>query len=88
MKETYSAVAETGSCSLDYKRWEEKANCGHKHRTIAAAQKCLSRKQQSFCNHGRVAGTPCKYCNGYAQSNSTSAIWYNGRIHNQNGERV
>ena len=31
MKTTYSIVVESGSCSPDYKRWEEKANCGHAH---------------------------------------------------------
>ena len=87
-RETYSAVVESGSCCLDYSRWEEKTHCGHNHRTIEAAQKCLDKKQRYYCNHGRPAGSPCKYCNGYAQAHSTSALWYNGRIHNQNSERV
>ncbi len=84
----YSAVVETGSCSPDYKRWEEKANCGHAHKTIESAQKCLDKKQTSYCNHGHVTGTPCSQCLGFAQRHSTSALWYNGRIHNQDGERV
>jgi len=40
MQKYFKVVAETGSCSLDYTRWEEKATCGHKHRTIDAAEKC------------------------------------------------
>lgn len=88
MKTTYAAVVESGSCSADYKRWEEIKHCGHNHRTIEAAEKCLSLKTRSYCNHGRITGLPCRQCLGYAQNHSTSAAWYNGRIHNQNGERV
>ena len=86
--ETYSAVVESGSCSPDYTRWDERCNCGHKHRTVAAAQNCLDRLTQSYCNHGRIAGTPCKHCLGYANADSTSAKWYGARIHNQEEERV
>jgi hypothetical protein len=87
-KITYTAVVETGSCSPDYKRWETRTDCGHAHKTREAAEKCLAKKQTSYCNHGRVAGTPCRHCLGYAQNHSTSALWYNGNIHNQNSERA
>jgi len=84
----FFAVSETGSCSPDYKRWEEEANCGHAHKTLNAAAKCLANKQQSYCNHGRPAGSSCSACLGFANADSTSALWYNGNIHNQHGERV
>lgn len=87
-KTTYTAVVETGSCSMDRLRWEERATCGHAHKTIEAAAACLAKKRRSYCNHGRIAGALCKHCLGYAQSHSASALWYNGTIHNQNGERV
>jgi len=69
-------------------RWEERANCGHAHKTIAAALRCLAKLTRWYCNHGRVARTPCRECLGYAQSHSTSARWYGAKIHNQNHERV
>lgn len=87
-KETYSVVVESGSCDPTYTYWHERANCGHAHRTIEAAEKCKEKLQQSYCNHGHVAGTPCIRCCGYAQANSTSAKWYNATIHNQNKERA
>jgi hypothetical protein len=87
-KETYSVVVESGSCDPTYTRWEEKAHCGHNHKTIEAAEKCMEKLTRSYCNHGHTAGTPCRECLGYAQSQSTSGKWYGARIHNQNGERV
>lgn len=86
--ERYSVVVESGSCSTDYKRWEEKEHCGHQHKTIDGAEKCREKLTRSYCNHGRVAGSPCKSCLGYAQRQSTSAKWYNATIHNQDGERI
>jgi hypothetical protein len=85
----YYAVAETGLCSLDRQHWEEWANCGHAHKTREAAIKCLSKKRRMYCEHGRLAGLPCKHCLGdYARGRTTSALWYAGTIHNQNKERV
>ena len=86
--ETYSAVVESGSCSPDYQRWEERATCGHAHRTIEAAQACLARKTRWYCQHGRPAGGRCRHCGGSARAQSTSALWYNSTIHNQRGERI
>jgi hypothetical protein len=87
-KETYSVVVESGSCSTDYRRWEERANCGHAHKTIDAAERCREKLTRSYCNHGHVSGTPCARCCGYAQSQTTSARWYRATIHNQDGERA
>ena len=87
-KETYSIVVESGSCSPDYQRWEERDHCGHKHRTTEAALKCKEKLTIFYCMHGRPAGSPCIMCCGYAQSNNTSAKWYGATIHNQDGERV
>ena len=88
MKATYSVVVESGSCSTDGKRWEEREHCGHKHRTIQAAVKCQQKLTRYYCQHGRPAHTPCSRCLGYAQAQQTSAQWYNARIHNQARERV
>ena len=45
---TYSAVSESGSWSQDENGnvtgREEKRHCGHKHRSIEAAEKCLMKK--------------------------------------------
>jgi len=71
--ERYSAVVESGSCSMDYKRWEEHRNCGHAHKTIEAAERCGEK------NYG------AKYVNGSWQAN---AAWHGYRVHNQDGERV
>lgn len=88
-KDRYYAVVETGSCSMDRKRWEERATCGHAHKTIAAAVKCLDKKRRYYCVHGHVAGTLCKRClGGIARSDCTSALWYNGTIHNQDQEPI
>ena len=90
--ERYSAVFESGSHSdpqAGKLRWEVRGTCGHVHRTIAAAQQCLDRRQRWFCLHGRRAGTPCRRCLGSAQANSTSADWgISGCIHDQHGHRV
>jgi len=86
--ERYSVVVESGSCSRDYRRWEERAHCGHNHRTIEAAEACLDKLTRWYCNHGRPQGTACRHCHGYAQGHSTSARWYNATIHNQDSERV
>jgi hypothetical protein len=40
-RKTYSAVVESGSSSPDYQRWEEREHCGHAHKTIGAAVRCL-----------------------------------------------
>ena len=86
--ERYSVVVESGSCSQDYKKWEERAHCGHAHRTIGAAEACMDKLTRWYCNHGRIQGAPCRHCYGCAQGHSTSAKWYNARLHNQDGERV
>ena len=44
MNQRYKAVVESGSCSMDYKLWEERATCGHLHKTIDAAEKCREKK--------------------------------------------
>ena len=88
-KTTYSAVVESRSSSVDYQRWDEQVNCGHRHKTIATAQQCLDAKRRLVCEHGRYAGLPCRHClGGSAHGKSCSATWYNGSIHNHNEERV
>jgi len=86
--ETYSVVTESGSCSTDYRYWHESNHCGHKHRTIEAAEECMVKLTRWYCQHGRPAGSSCRQCLGYAQQQNTSAEWYGATIHNQDGERV
>lgn len=72
-KETYSAVVESGSCSPDYKSWEERMNCGHTHKTFEAALACGKKNYAE------------KWVNGSWQA---SAAWHGYTVHNQNGERI
>ena len=62
----YKVVAETGSCSADNgmnaARWEERADCGHQHRTVEVAEKCkvklTARDKKGNCSalwyHARI----------------------------------
>lgn len=86
--ERYSVVVESGSCSQDYQKWEERAHCGHAHRTIEAATACMAKLTRRYCQHGRAQGTACRDCHGYAQGSSMSAQWFGATLHNQDGERV
>jgi len=72
-KETYSAVVETGWHDGEYTRWEEARNCGHKHKTVEAAEKCGAKHYDA------------KYRNG---SWSANAAWHNYRVHDSQGRRV
>lgn len=88
-RETYSVVVESGSCDPTYTRWEEREHCGHAHKTIEAAERCMHKLTRWQCNHGLWQGAPCSHClGGVARGDSTSAAWYNATIHNQDGERV
>ena len=71
--ERYSAVVESGSCSTDRKRFEERRNCGHAHKTLEAAERC------GATHYG------AHYTNGSWQA---CADWYGYTIHNQNEERA
>lgn len=84
----YTAVVETGSSSIDQTRHEQLDTCGHAHKTRDAAVNCLSKKQRYYCQHGRSAGSACSQCLGFARAEHTSAHWYNGAIHDQDGRRV
>ncbi len=72
-KLTYSAVVESGSCSTDYQRWEERKNCGHAHKTPGAALECGKKHYAA------------KYVNGSWQAR---AAWHGYKIHDQHGRRV
>lgn len=85
---TYSVVVESGSCDPTYTRWEERAHCGHRHRTLETAERCRSRLTRMYCQHGHVAGTWCVHCLGRARSQQTSARWYHATIHDQHGRRI
>ena len=69
----YSAVVESGSHSEDYERWEERKNCGHAHRTEAAALACGEKHYAA------------KYVRGSWQA---SADWHGYTVHDQDGRRV
>jgi hypothetical protein len=70
---TYSAVVESGSHSIDGKRWEERRNYGHAHRTIEAAKKCGAKLYNA------------RYVNG---SWTANAEWNGYTVHTRRGERV
>jgi hypothetical protein len=69
----YKAVVESGSCSTDYQRWEERRNCGHLHKSYEAAERCGTKLYNARYVHG---------------SWQASAAWHGWLIHNQDGERV
>jgi hypothetical protein len=71
----YYAVVETGSCSTDYKRWEERRNCGHAHRTVAAAERCGARHYDA--HYSKLTG-----------SWQANADWHGYTVHDQHGQRV
>ena len=73
MKKGFSAVVETGWHSADYRRYEERRNCGHAHRDVTAAEICGS----------RLYGA--RYVRGAWQAN---ADWHGYTIHNQDSEPV
>jgi len=53
MRNVFVAVVETGSCDAATRtRWEERATCGHQHRTWNAAYAC-GIKHQSWSTDGR-----------------------------------
>lgn len=85
---TFSVVVESGSCDMRGERWEERAHCGHRHKTIEAALYCMSKLTRYYCRHGRPSGTACRQCHGWASRHETSAKWYNARIHDQDHRRV
>lgn len=72
IRNRFSAVVESGSCSMDRKRWEERAHCGHKHRTYAAAEKCGEKHRGA--HYSATGSWEC------------SALWYHFSVHNQFGE--
>ena len=69
----FCAVVESGSCSCDYQRWEERQNCGHLHRTYEAAMDCGN---NHLNEHYDSTGWHC------------NAAWFNFTIHDQNGRRA
>jgi hypothetical protein len=73
LKLTYSAVVESGSCSMDYSRWEERKNCGHAHKTIEAAKRCGAKLYNSRYEGG---------------SWTASAAWHGYKVHDQFERRV
>ena len=54
-REQYSVVVEIGSCSTDYRQWPWRANCGHAHETIEAAQACMAELTRWFQGHSTSA---------------------------------
>jgi hypothetical protein len=71
----FSAVVESGSCSVDYRRWEERRNCGHLHRTVDAAEACGAKHYASHINE-------------LTHSWEANADWHGYTVHDQDGKRV
>lgn len=78
---TYSVVVrDANSWSRDTGIYSELDNCGHKHRTVEAAQKCLEALTAWRCLCGRTTKPYARCCG--TPHNSTSAHWYHARIEN------
>lgn len=76
---TYSVVVRdqnswdsaTGICT-------EIRNCGHKHRSEEAADKCMERLTAWWCLCGRTKQSFAPCCG--TPRNGTSAAWYHARV--------
>jgi len=71
----FSAVVESGSCSMDREHWEERRNCGHKHKSVDAAEACGKRHYGAHINK-------------YTHSWEANADWHGYTVHDQHGRRV
>lgn len=60
---TYTVCALTGAW-FDDGCIEMSSTCGHRHKTLAAAQKCLAKLTETACDHGIKAGGRCSLCTG------------------------
>lgn len=70
MKNTYTAVVETGWHSACGKYYETSIECGHKHRTIGAAEACGEKHYDAGYRNG---------------SWTANAAWHGYTVHDQNG---
>lgn len=85
---TYHAAVETGVCSPDESCWEDRINCGHNHRSLETALRCLAYNRLWYCNHGRRAGEPCPRC-GIARRDRCNPVWNcTAYIHDNEHHRV
>lgn len=76
---TYSVIVrDPNSWSAATGIHQELANCGHKHKSLAAAQKCYDKLTEWRCLCGRTTKRYASCCG--TPQNSTSATWYNARI--------
>ncbi len=62
--------------------------CGHKHKTIAAAEACERRLVRASCSHGTLAGMLCKDCLGRASASQWSADWFHSCIEDSAGNQA
>jgi hypothetical protein len=62
--------------------YEEVANCGHRHKTEAAAEACMTKLTAWRCNCGARSNsrTRCNSSTGTHSMDSTSALWHHSRV--------
>lgn len=65
---------------------QEIANCGHKHRTLEAAQHCMDKLTAWHCLCGRTTNSYAPCC--HTPHNSTSARWYNAHLEESDGSEI
>lgn len=70
---TYTVCALTGAW-FDDGCIEMSSTCGHRHKTLAAAQKCLAKLTETTCDHGIKAGGRCSF---YGRCGS---LWSVGKL--------
>ena len=76
----YTVCALTGAWFEDG-ALEMSSTCGHRHKTLATAQRCLAKLTDTTCDHGIRAGGRCSLCTGgRALPQNTAAKWYNAVI--------
>ena len=72
---TYSVIVrDPNSWNASTGIHQELNNCGHKHRTLAAAQKCINKLTESRCLCGHTAKNYCPRC--HTPHNSWAAAWW------------
>lgn len=85
-KSTYSVVVRdpnswTQNRDGSDRQYEITAHCGHKHKSLEAADACMARLTAWYCNCGERCDSHrrCSSSTGHT-ANSTSATWYHATV--------
>jgi hypothetical protein len=63
-------------------------DCGHRHKTALAADRCAAKLLNYTCQHGEHAGVLCSGCCGRARRDSHSGYWHLCAIERSDGVTV